>query len=48
MDINKKKSAILNIRKRISKNMEDIQGYPQVYNYKFLGIEFDEKLKFDK
>ncbi len=28
--------------------MEDINGYPQIYSYKFLGIQIDEKLNFNE
>ena len=44
----KKKSGILNLIRRINKNQKynSIKEYPQVKNYKYLGITLDEKLNF--
>ena len=48
IDINRKKSRILILNKRINKNQtqNEIEKYPIVKNYKYLGITLDEKLNF--
>ena len=56
MTINKKKSGIMWLRRkaRSEKNRENFtrmepthNGYPEVMEYKYLGVIFDECLKFD-
>ena len=51
MKINRKKSGIMFVKKRNSKVKEtrrDIQEYPIVEEYKYLGIWIDYKFSFDK
>ena len=56
MQINKKKSAIMYIRKnkrgkkmieKFEEQENNIHGYPLVREYKYLGIIFDETLTFE-
>ena len=50
MKINRKKSGIMFIKKRKDSQYQlrqEINGYPIVKIYKYLGIWFDERLTFD-
>ena len=55
MKINKKKSGVMYIRKnerseegvrKFEEKGEQLLGYPIVREYKYLGVVFDEALKF--
>ena len=50
MKINRKKSGIMFVKKRNSKinaTRKNLQEYPIVEEYKYLGIWFDDKLTFE-
>ena len=49
MKINKQKSGIIFCKRKSMKkdNRKDIEGYPVVQKYKYLGIIIDEKLSFN-
>ena len=49
IDVNKDKCGILQVklRKRKVADQKSMLGYPVVDNYKYLGVIFDETMKFD-
>ena len=49
MKINKKKSGIIFFKRYIQKKqkLKEVNGYPTVRKYKYLGLWIDEKLKWD-